>query len=102
MIKCIVKHGFNINEESLKKYGEITNIVRATAREKLNEYFLGDTFECSKKMVDYLQKENVYTKKENKPLIDVVEIIPVILEESEKEEDKKITVKKTTKKTTKK
>ena len=102
MIKCIVKHGFNINEESLKKYGEITNIVRATAREKLNEYFLGDTFECSKEMVDYLQKENGYTKKKNKPLIDVVEIIPETPEEPEKEESKKTTTKKTTRKTTKK
>ena len=88
MIKCEVVESFSIGEETIKKYGELKNIVRA-GRSQENYFYAKDKFECTEKMAQYLEKENDYTKTTKKPLIRIIEVVP---------EEKPKTEKKTTKK----
>ena len=89
MFKCEV-----IKEFTLEDYKQLKNIVRADKEEK-GKLFVGDTFECDEKMVDYLTGNNLSK-------ITVVNVLGEIAEK--KEEPAKKTTKKTTtkRKTTKK
>ena len=55
MIKCEVTEYF-----TLKKFNELENIVRANKNNntKDGELFVGDTFDCTDEMADYLTGDN--------------------------------------------
>lgn len=89
MVKCEV-----IGEFTLEKFDELKNIVRKGKEEK-GRLFIGDTFECTEEMADYLTGNNPL----NKVVVKVIEVIPEEKKEETKEEKPK---KRTTKKTTKK
>jgi len=90
MFKCEV-----IKEFTLEDYKELKNIVRADKEEK-GKLFVGDTFECDEKMVDYLTGNNLSK-------ITVVNVLEEIVEKNEKPVNKTTTKKTNTKrKTTKK
>ena len=82
MFKCEV-----IKEFTLEDYKKLKNIVRADKEEK-GKLFVGDTFECDEKMVDYLTGNNLSK-------ITVVNVLGEIAEKKE-EPAKKTTTKKTT------
>ena len=84
-----------IEEFTLGRFNELRNIVRKT-KEETGRLFIGDIFECTEEMADYLIKTN----KENRAFVKVIEVIPE--KEEKKEPIKKTTAKKTTRKTTKK
>jgi len=92
MVKVKVTENFYLG-----KFNEIRNLVRAGGK-KANGYLgIGDIFECTEEMAEYLLGKNDLKR----AFIEVIEVIP----EKKKEEVKKEPVKKkttTTKKTTKK
>ena len=62
-----------INEDfTLQKFDELKNIVRK-GREEKGKLFIGDTFECTKEMADYLNGNNAL----NKSFIKIIEVIPI-------------------------
>lgn len=62
-----------INEDfTLKKFDELKNIVRKDRNEK-GKLFIGDTFECDEKMVEYLSGNNALQKS----FVKIIEVIPV-------------------------
>lgn len=67
MIKCEVRKGFTLQE-----FDSLKNLKRAGVGNKKGELYTGDTFECSKKMADYLTGNN--DKKQ--VVVDIKEIIP--------------------------
>lgn len=87
MIKCEAIIDFD-----LKDFDKLKNIVRKR-KEQYGKLFEGDTFECDKKMADYLLGANAI----NKAVVKVIEVIPEKVEES-KEEIKTETPKKSKKK----
>jgi hypothetical protein len=61
-----------INEDfTLERFNELKNITRKSVAEK-GKLFKGDTFECDKKMVDYLTGNNPL----NKVVVKVIEVVP--------------------------
>lgn len=64
MIKCEV-----IEDFSLREFAKLTNIVRK-ARNVQGKLFVGDTFECTENMADYLTGNNPL----NKAVVKVIEI----------------------------
>ena len=64
MIKCEV-----IEDVSLREFAKLTNIVRK-ARNVQGKLFVGDTFECTENMADYLTGNNPL----NKAVVKVIEI----------------------------
>lgn len=95
MIKVEVIERFNLGA-----FDELKNIKRINSDVK-GQLFVGDTFECTKEMADYLLGEN----KLKKSFVKVIEVIPKKtqikkVEETDKKEKqpKKTTIKKTTKK----
>lgn len=89
-----------IEEFTLEKFDELKNLVRAKD-EKVEENLLkvGDTFECDKKMADYLTGNNPL----NKVVVKVIEIMPEkeiqkAIDEAVQEEKIKPTRKRTSKK----
>ena len=68
MIKCETIENF-----TLEKFNELKNVEKLIKR-KDNEFCVGDTFECDKKMVDYLTGNNAL----NKVVVKVIEVIPEI------------------------
>ena len=95
MIKVEVIERFNLGA-----FDELKNIKRINLDVK-GQLFIGDTFECTKEMADYLLGEN----KLKKSFVKVIEVIPEKtqikkVEETDKKEKqpKKTTIKKTTKK----
>lgn len=104
MVKCEV-----IKDFTLGRFGELKNIKRRMYEEQ-GKLFVGDTFECTKEVADYLMGNN----SKSETVVKVIEITP----EQSKEEPKKVefeevkistieekpkkTVKKTTKKKTSK
>lgn len=67
-----------IDEFTLEKFNELKNIERARIDVK-GKLFIGDKFECSKEMCDYLLGNNHL----NKAVVKVIEVAP---EEVKKEE----------------
>lgn len=65
MKKCEVKEYF-----TLKKFDELKNLVRADENNnaKNGELYVGDTFDCTEEMCNYLNGDNKY----NKSYIDVI------------------------------
>lgn len=66
MIKCEVIEKFD-----LKDFDKLKNIQRKNLDVK-GSLFVGDTFECNEKMVDYLTGNNVL----NKEVVKVIEVEP--------------------------
>lgn len=61
-----------INEDfTLKRFDELKNIVRKGRNEK-GKLFIGDTFECTEEMADYLDGNNALEK----CFIKVIEVTP--------------------------
>ena len=75
MIKVEVTEDF-----TLEKFNELKNIIRKT-KEQEGKLFIGDIFECDKKMADYLTGNNPI----NRAVVKVIEVI------SEKENTEKKT-----------
>lgn len=75
MIKCEAIIDFD-----LKDFDELKNITRKR-KEQYGKLFEGDTFECNKKMADYLLGANAI----NKAVVKVIEVIPEKVEEPKKE-----------------
>lgn len=95
MVKCEV-----IKQFTLSKYNELKNVERKNIV-KEGELFVGDTFECTKEIAEYLTGNNI--KKET--VVKIIEVIPeeVKEEKSAKKETKSgKKVAKITKKTSKK
>lgn len=76
MIKCEV-----IKDFTLGKFNELKNIKRRMFDEN-GKLFIGDTFECDKKMADYLTGNN----SQGEIVVKITEIIP---EETKKKTSKK-------------
>lgn len=67
MIKCEVI----IDNFTLKAFDELKNIKRAR-RDVKGTLYLGDTFECTEKMADYLTGNNQY----GKAVVKIIEVVP--------------------------
>ena len=74
VIKCEVIIPF-----TLERFNELKNVKKVMER-KENEFGVRDTFECTKKMADYLLGDN--SKKEI--VVKVIEIIPDIIKKTRK------------------
>lgn len=74
MINCKVIENF-----TLEKFNELENVKKVEKR-KNNEFGIGDTFECTEKMADYLTGNNAL----NKTVVKVIEIKPEHIEEKPK------------------
>jgi len=75
-----------IENFTLEKFNQLENVKKVKTR-KGNEFGVGDTFNCTEKMVDYLTGNNAL----NKTVVKVIEVEPEIkilsqspVEESEK------------------
>ena len=66
MIKCKVIENF-----TLEKFNQLENVKKVETR-KGNEFGVGDTFECTEKMADYLTGNNAL----NKTVVKVIEVKP--------------------------
>ena len=66
MICCEV-----IKDFTLEKFGELENIKRKKIDTK-GKLYIGDTFECTKEMADYLMGKNL----KGNVVVKVIEIIP--------------------------
>lgn len=71
MIKCKVIENF-----TLEKFNQLENVKKVETR-KGNEFGVGDTFECTEKMADYLTGNNAL----NKTVVKVIEVEPEQVEE---------------------
>ena len=91
MIKCEV-----IQEFTLGKFDELKNLQRKTSKNTHGYLYVGDVFECTKELADYLLGEN----KLQKAFVKVLEITLEIKEDS-KIEEKKVEKKTTKRKKTK-
>lgn len=74
MIKCEV-----IKEFTLERFDELKNIERKLSNQ-VGKLFVGDTFECSKEMADYLTGNN----KNSDVVVRIIEVKPEIKEEKPK------------------
>ena len=93
MVKVEVIETFHLG-----KFNELKNIKRKSVEEN-GTLFVGDIFECTKEMADYLTKDNALKK----AFVRVTEVIPDEEPKVEKvEEIEEKPVKKTTRKTTRK
>lgn len=92
MIKCEV-----VKEFTLARFSDLKNIERK-GLDQVGRLFVGDTFECTKAMADYLMGDNA----SNEVVVKVVEIIPEETKEEVKETKPKPIKKTTRKKTSKK
>ena len=90
MIKCEVIENF-----TLEKFNQLENVKKVETR-KGNEFGIGDTFECTEKMADYLTGNNAL----NKTVVKVIEVKPEITINEEKM--KEIVIEKSKKKKTSK
>ena len=86
MIKCKVIENF-----TLEKFNQLENVKKVEKR-KDNEFGIGDTFDCTEKMADYLTGNNAL----NKTVVKVIEVEPEQIEEVKTEQKPK--KKKTSKK----
>lgn len=78
MIKVVVTSEF-----TLGKFAELKNIERADINKKEEGHlYVGDKFECTKEMADYLTGEN----KVHRSFVKIIEIIPEIKPTEIKEE----------------
>ena len=84
-----------ITQFTLAEFDKITNITRKNV-DKQGMLFVGDTFECSKEMAEYLTGKN----ERGNVVVKVIEVIPEKV--VEKEEIKKETEKSIKKKISKK
>lgn len=93
MVKVIVTSEF-----TLGRFAELKNIERAdTNKKEEGHLYVGDKFECTQEMADYLTGEN----KVHRSFVKIIEIIPEAKPKAvkeEKEEIKKPTKKKVAKK----
>lgn len=76
MIKCKVIENF-----TLEKFNQLENVKKVETR-KGNEFGVGDTFECTEKMADYLTGNNAL----NKTVVKVIEVEPEQVEEVKTEQ----------------
>ena len=78
-----------IEEFTLGRYDEIKDTLIRKSREEKGKLFVGDIFECTEDMAEYLTKTN----KEQRPFIKVIEVIPKEIKKDTKTEIKKTTTK---------
>lgn len=64
-----------IKEFTLEKFDELNNIVRKD-KDETGKIFVGDTFECTQEMCDYLTGNNI----KNAVVVNVIEVIPPVIE----------------------
>lgn len=90
MVRVKAREAFTI-----KDFGKLKEIQRV-GQDVPGKLFKGDTFVCSLDMAEYLLKENEYTKKTNRALIEEkpIEVIPEKDTAKEKEPEPKKTTKK--------
>lgn len=96
MIKCEAKEDFN-----LEKFNELENIKRKNSQKNtVGKLYIGDTFECTKEMADYLLGNNPLERQ----VVNLVEIKPEEKTEAEEkaEVDEKDIIKPKRKKSNKK
>ena len=67
MVKCEV-----IQQFTLSRFGELKNVVRRT-NGKDGELYVGDTFECSQELAEYLTGKN----EKGKVVVKVIEVKPI-------------------------
>ena len=77
MIKCKVIENF-----TLEKFNQLENVKKVETR-KDNEFGVGDTFECTEKMADYLTGNNAL----NKTVVKVIEVQPKQVEKAKVEDN---------------
>lgn len=77
MIKCEVIENF-----TLEKFNQLENVKKVEIR-KGNEFGVGDTFDCTEKMADYLTGNNAL----NKTVVKVIEVEPEQVEKAKVEEN---------------
>ena len=77
MIKCEVIENF-----TLEKFNQLENVKKVETR-KGNEFGVGDVFECTEKMADYLTGNNAL----NKTVVKVIEVKLEQVEEAKVEEN---------------
>ena len=82
-----------ITQFTLGRFNEIKNIKRRSV-EKEGMLFVGDTFECTQEMAEYLTGKN----DRGNIVVKIIEVIPEEVKEEPKVEIKKTTKKKTSKK----
>ena len=75
MIKCEVVENFD-----LKAFGELKNIIRKSKDDK-GKLYIGDTFECSQQMAEYLTGNNPLRK----AVVKIIEVQPEKKEEPKAE-----------------
>lgn len=85
-----------IKDFTLEKYDELTNVVKKFGVEEQGKLRVGDIFECTQEMCDYLTGNNI----KGEVVVKVIEVIPEIVIGNTKviEEEKKPKKKKTSKK----
>lgn len=71
MIKVKVIEEFTLGKNPEYKFEDLKNIVRA-GREEKGRLFENDTFECDKKMADYLLRANELER----AFVKVIEVMP--------------------------
>lgn len=87
-----------IEEFTLGEFDKLKNLVRNKKEEK-GRLFVGDVFECTKEMCDYLTGKNM----KGKVVVKILEVIPEAkIEQTPIEKEEKKTTKKATKKKTSK
>lgn len=89
MVKVEVIENF-----TLGKFDELKNIARKTIAEQ-GKLFVGDTFECTEEMYEYLTIKNA----KNRAFVKLIEYIPEKIEKVKQEEKpkaKKVTTKRKT------
>ena len=77
MIKCEVIENF-----TLEKFNQLENVKKVETR-KGNEFGVGDTFDCTEKMADYLTGNNAL----NKTVVKVIEVQPKQVEKAKVEDN---------------
>lgn len=104
MLKEKLKGGYKmvraevIERFNFARFNELKNIVRKNANTQEGLLEVGDTFDCSKEIADYLLGENGLKR----AFIEVIEVIPEEKAEIKEEPKEEKPVKKVAKKTTKK
>ena len=61
-----------IKDFTLERFNEITNLKRGSSKDKDKSLYIKDTFECDKKLCDYLLGNNP----KSDTVVKVIEIIP--------------------------
>lgn len=84
MVKVKVTENFHLG-----KFDELKNLVRASSKNTPNFLYVGDVFECTEEMAEYLIKTN----SAQRAFVEIIEVIPEKQEEVKQEEIKQEEIK---------